>query len=321
LLGKSEASLLTGTLLKKPQEGGGLHVLFSPDDGIFHNSGGFGETRLNRATYEFVRTQCLFSVEGQQRYAKAVADGKKPPIQFPPDSTEVKAAWLDFSDPQGTGSSTPIPADKQATYYTAEFEGKKYGLTALHIITKDLNNWFWASFHHKDVPIDDVKITTPDDYGPPKVVQGTVWENYQLGGTQTDFTLPSGEPTILSDHYVEFQFVRSSCITCHALATISSEIATSASGRKFTSIENAQAKAVCAITPDSPAVDPPTCKQLLGNDAFQPGTDKLVMQRGIPDPKWFHPDGKPPYLQTDFVWSISFRGRSETTPAPKRCMW
>lgn len=304
----------------KTVAGKGFKPFFSPTDGIFHNAGGFGETRLNRATYEFIRTQCLFSLEGQQRYAKAVEDGKKPPIQFPPDSIEAKAAWIDFDDPQGDGSLPPIPADKRRTYYTAEFEKKHYGLIALHVITKDISNWFWATFHHRDQPKDQVVPTSPDDYGKPKSVVGTVWENYVLGGTQVDFTLPTGRPTLLSDHNVEYTFVRTSCITCHGTATISREIAVSASGRKFTSMPSAQQRAVCAMTPaDAGGAD--QCRPLLGDGAFQPGTDKLVMERGIPDPTWFERDGKPFYLQTDFVWSIPFRGKSETAPPPARCNW
>jgi len=250
--------------------GGGFGVLFSPTDGIFHNAGGFGETRMNRATYEFVRSQCLFSVERQQRYAQAVENGKKLPIQFPPDSIEVKAAWIDFDDPQGDGSVAPIAVEKRKTYYTAEFDKKQYGLIALHIITKDISNWFWASFHHKDQPKDNVALTSPDDYGTPKSVAGTVWENYVLGGTQVDFTLPTGQPTILSDHNVEYTFVRSSCITCHGTATISREIALSPTGRKFTSMPSAQQRAVCAMTPaDGGGVD--LCKPLLGTALSSPG--------------------------------------------------
>src|SRR5262249_28616183 len=162
--------------------------------------------------YEFVRQQCLFSVEGQQRYAKAVVDGKKPPIQFPADSIEVKAAWIDFSDPQGDGSAPPISGDAQRTYYTAHYtdqqsaKEKTFGLAALHILTKDLTNWFWATFRHKDAPADDAQ--TPDTYGLPNDLKGTVWENYRLGGIQTDFTAPTGEPSLLSDHYVEYNFLK-----------------------------------------------------------------------------------------------------------------
>jgi hypothetical protein len=306
--------------MQKPTVKQGVKPLFSPDDGIFHNDGGFGETRLNRATYEFVRSQCLFSVQGQQRYAKAVEMGKKPPIQFPPDSIEVKAAWIDFADPNGDGGSVPpIPVDKQKTYYTAQYQGKTYGLIALHILTKDLNNWFWATFRHEDAPSDDAQ--TPDTYGPPAEVRGTVWENYRLGGVQTDFTSPIGEPTLLSDHYVEFKFLKTSCITCHATAAISSELATSQSGKKFTSIPSAQQLAVCSIQPDAQAVSPAFCKNLLGNGAFQSGTDNLVTRRGVPDLTWFQKDGKVFYMQTDFVWSIPFRGKLETVSPPDRCSW
>ena len=318
-------------LPQKPAVGGGLGIQFSPTDGIFHNAGGFGETRMNRATYEFIRSQCLFSVEGQQRYAMAVETKKKPPIQFPPDSIEVKAAWIDFDDPQGDGedgkpgSLPPISAEKRRTYYTVDYtdESKKtkhYGLIALHVITKDVANWFWASFHHKDQPKDDVVMTSPDDYGMPNSVTGTVWENYLLSGTQVDFTLPTGQPTLLSDHNVEFGFVRSSCITCHATATISREIWLSGTGRKFTSMPNGQQRAVCAMTP-ADGGGAKQCGPLLGDGAFQPGTEKLVMERGIPDPRWFERDRKPFYLQTDFVWSISFRGKSEAAPPPARCNW
>lgn len=296
-----------------------IKPFFSPGDGVFHNDGGFGETRLNRSTYEFVRTQCLYSIEGQQRYAKAVETGKKPPIQFPADSIEVKAAWIDFADPQGDGSVPPIPPKGRATYYTADFQGKTFGLVALHILTKDLTNWFWATFRHKDAPNDDAE--TPDTYGPPREIRGTVWENYRLGGVQADFTLPTGEPTLLSDHYVEFNFLKTSCMTCHATAAISSQIATSTSGKKFTAIPNAQALAVCSIMPDAQDAGLASCRQLLGNAAFEPGTNNLVIKRGAPDPTWFQQNGKPFYMQTDFVWSIPFRGKSEGTTPPARCNW
>jgi hypothetical protein len=296
-----------------------ISLFFSPGDGVFHNEGGFGETRLNRATYEFIRNQCLFSVEGQQRYAKAVEMGKKPPIQFTPDSIEVKAAWIDFADPQGDGSVPPIPIDKQKTYYTAIFEKKSFGLVALHILTKDVSNWFWATFHHQDAPADDAR--TPDAYGPPVELRGTVWENYRLGGIQTDFTLPTGEPTLLSDHYVEFNFLKTSCITCHATAAISSEIATSSSGRKSTELPKAQQLAVCSIMPDAGATGLKFCKKLLGDSAFQAGTNNLLIKRGVPDPSWFQRNGKPFYIQTDFVWSIPFRSKSEVAAPPPRCVW
>src|SRR5262249_38025274 len=157
------------------------------------------------------------------------------------------------------------------------------------------------SFHHKDqIQKENVTMTSPDNHGLPKLAVGTIWENYVLGGTQVDFTLPVGTPNILGDHNIEFTFVRSSCITFQATAAVSSETWTSQTGRKFTSMPQAQQKAVCSITPnDAGGVE--ACKQVIGADAFRPGTDTLVIERGIPDPKWFERDGKPFfYLQTDF---------------------
>jgi hypothetical protein len=287
----------------------GAGPFFSPD-GIFNNQGGFGETRLNKSTYDFVRNECLFSVGGQQRYAKAVVDGKKPPIKFPVDSIEVKAAWLDFEKEN-------IPPEKWGTYYTAEYtppgetRKKKYGLVALHILTKDIPNWFWASFHHKDSPGNPFE--GGDTYGQPKILAGTVWENYKLGGTQIDFTHPTGGATILSDYYVEFGFQRSSCVTCHATATIS----------PTSSMPAAQFKALCSLTPNLPdlPLTVEACKKIIGEDAFKPGTDELRFERGVPNPLWFEKDGKPYYLQTDFVYSIRFRGQPETVSPPARCIW
>jgi hypothetical protein len=291
------------TTANRTQSDGRPTILFSPgDDGVFNNRGGFGETRINRTTYEFIRRNCLYNTQAVQRYAAAIEEGKRPRIELPVDSMEVKAAWLDFE-------RELIPVEKQRTFYTAEYQGKKYGLNSLHILTKDTPNWFWATFHHQDTPTNPFE--TLDTFGRPRLLDGTVWVNYKLGGTQVDFTTPTGSATILSDHYVEFGFQRSSCITCHATATIS----------RVGPMPKAQQRAVCAITP-AMAGTIQDCKQLLGDTAFKPGTDQLVMERGVPDPTWFEIDGRR-FYQTDFLWSIPFRAYRvlESGAPPTRCVW
>src|SRR5262249_34307494 len=156
--------------------------------------------------------------------------------------------------------------DRRGTYYTAEFQGKKFGLVALHVLTKDLTNWFWATFRHKDAETEDFGGHEPDNFGPPKEVAGTVWENYRLGGTQSDFTKPAGEPHICSDPLNDFGLQRSSSITCHPTASISREIAVSSSGKPFTSLPQGQPKAVCSLTPGT-GDDLDFCKNLIGKDA------------------------------------------------------
>ena len=211
----NDRSLPSGGTGTTPNQGDSFHsptnfAAFDIEEGVFDNRGGFGETRMNRSSYEFIKDNCLWSREGLLRYADAVIDGRKPDIDFPVESIEVKAAWLEFSEGAHNRGDP-------ARYYTAEHQGKLYGLTSIHILTKDVPKWFWATFHHKDAPENQYEL--PDNYGPPKIVRGTVWENYVLGGTQTDFVDAVGRPIILSDHYIEFGFQRSSCITCHSQAS------------------------------------------------------------------------------------------------------
>ena len=256
---KIQTSLGVELLLRKTQK-----MMFDPNDGVFMGSGGFGESRMNKATYEFVRTNGLYSIEGQQRYSAAYIAGTKPVLSFPLDSMEVKAAWIEFSQAE-------LDANKDKTFYVADYNGKRYGLAALHVITKDVPNWFWATFHHKDAPIPEAEfghgIGNGDSAGQPVVLKGTIWENYQLGGTQTDFVDATGRPTLLSDALIEKGFLQSSCISCHARATA------------------------------APSSAVPTL-----------GSKPVV---GIPNAVDFFVSGKPKLMQLDFLFSLAFRAKSE----------
>jgi hypothetical protein len=94
------------------------------------------EIRLNRATFEFIRLRHLYSIEGQLRnYAANLA------VVFPTGAREIKAKWR------------PIQPQERARYHTVEVQladgsRRLYGLTALHILSKDLPTWFWATFEH-----------------------------------------------------------------------------------------------------------------------------------------------------------------------------
>jgi hypothetical protein len=190
-----------------------LHIFFDPEGGLFNRdkpSGGFGESRMNKATYDFVLKNGLYNRAGIIAYAQQFFAGQKPAPSFPIDSMEAKAAWMKFT-PQELASG------KDQKFYVADYKGDKYGLTSLHIITKEIPNWFWCTFHHKDVP---AGFETPDTYGQPQELKGTVWENYKLGGTQDNFVTSTGQPTLLSDGYIEYGFTTSSCISCHAGAAV-----------------------------------------------------------------------------------------------------
>jgi hypothetical protein len=105
----------------------------------FDNAAAQGnETRLNKATYEFVRGNDLYNLDGQ--VALFLSGARK--IDFPPMAKEIKAQWRRIT-----------PADKSRYHWTeVTMPGGNllYGLTALHITTKDLPNWFWATFEHID---------------------------------------------------------------------------------------------------------------------------------------------------------------------------
>jgi len=167
------------------------------------------ETRLNKAVFDFIVGNDLYYVEGIEAYAK---QGKK--FEFTPDAIEIKAQWRKITSAQ---ASRYHVAKVTAAGGTVQL----WGLTSMHITTKELPNWFWATFEHKDNPGRELVIPDVKPQDQPAALQGTVWENYVLRGTQTDFTDSIGRPLLLASSQIEDGFQdSSSCITCHALATV-----------------------------------------------------------------------------------------------------
>lgn len=244
------------------------------------------ETRMNKATYEFVRNNGLYSLEGLQ----AAFDPTSGVMHFPGNAKEIKARWREISGPDKARYHW-------ATITTAGVQ-KTYGLTALHITTKDLPNWFWATFEHIDNRESQVnggirghegwidpsvdRYTCPsapiDCDAAPAMLAGTKWQNYVLRGTQVDFTDGRGRPTVLANSVIERGFQKtSSCITCHARAAYDS------TGRM--------------------------------NDIFLP-TAVRTGPLGSPDPDWFFVGGATTRMQTDFVWSFM---RACSTATTNKC--
>ncbi|MCK5896196.1 MAG: hypothetical protein KAG20_05295 [Cocleimonas sp.] len=188
------------------------------------------EVRLNKKTYNFIRKNKLYSLDEQERLA---AQGIKD-LDFPLGSREVKAHWVKITE------------NDKPRYHWREVDRANetviYGLSALHISSKDQPTWFWSTFEHADnesrwptthpsafrgwvVPsVDSVACPPsnlacnqiPQDFG----LEGTKWENYRLRGTQIDWVDNRGNPTILTNSQIEgFLDQKSmSCMTCHALA-------------------------------------------------------------------------------------------------------
>ncbi len=191
--------------------------------------------RLNKKAYNYIRDNRLYSLDEQERLAKkGVKD-----IDFPLGAKEVKAGWVTITE-----------EDKSRYHWMEKVEDGKttiYGLSAFHVMSKDLPNWFWATFEHVDnesrwpavypehfqgwtvpsfdsaaCPADDLQCNKiPEGYG----IEGTKWANYRLRGTQSTFVDNRGEPTILANSHLEgfLDQESMSCTTCHAMAVKGAE--------------------------------------------------------------------------------------------------
>ena len=245
------------------------------------------ETRLNKDTYEFIRQNKLYNLDAQLQLFK---EGRKT-IDFPLRAKEIKARWVVIADTE---------EEKRRYHWTQGSDGKIYGLTALHIITKDLPNWFWTTFEHIDnkkpesaggrtgnvgwhLPSRD-RVACPQppydcDLAPTGLgLQGTKWENYRLRGTQIDFVDSRGNATVLANSQPEADFqLTSSCITCHAKATIGAS-------------------------------------QRLSVFKCFDASSGIVGDVGSPNPTWFQgPGGAAKFTQLDFVWSLMRARRADET--------
>ena len=245
------------------------------------------EVRMNRVTFDTVRDEGLYSIEGLlRRYDKVRSNGDNSAllITFKQGSKEVKARWQQIAE-----------ADKERYHWRllkrrqpdGSIKDEVWGLIALHIITRDLPNWFWADFTHVDTekelswcatPKDPDGVTCPRDSTTrgPKAPSGkdgirtetlgTKWANYILKGTQANFVTSTGAATVLSNPKIEEGFQKSSCITCHANATV---------------------------------------------HPSNSGPPNLGSTLNIGVPKSDFAGGGTPFLQSDFLWSIPFRAGSE----------
>lgn len=256
------------------------------------------EVRMNKSTFDTIRTLDLYSVEGlEKKYREAVASKNREIFKFEPASKEVKAKWLKITEadkPRYHWRTLPRRnADGTTTSET-------WGLVGLHILTKDLPNWFWSDFEHvdwetkqpdgspdprksvdsttRDDPIHGTKATAGKD-GVRNETIGSVWQNYRLRGTQIDFVDKKGTPIEVANTLIEpLADGPSSCMTCHAKASVG-----------------------LRADPNKKAV-PPFAANGLSPD----------FASGLPDPSAFNDNGNTmEFVQTDFLWSMAFRAHSQ----------
>jgi hypothetical protein len=206
--------------------------------------------RRNPAAYDYIVNNHLNSVSGLQ---KAYQAGFK--VDFPTDAIEIKMNWLPAS-----ALGTYYPGVPQNQFYLADFlvEGKKvqFALIAMHVISKQVPNWTWATFEHQGnrgrcdfVGCHDAYGATTPDVAPANDASGknqgtvyagcaktqalldafkaagvaSVFNNYCLKGSQTDFTDNNGLAVRVGNSVTESTFVpQASCMTCHGEANVTS---------------------------------------------------------------------------------------------------
>lgn len=296
-------------------KGAAFHIELAPGAG----SGISEETRRNKPAFDFIVTNKLFSKSGL-----AAAFGKT--VSFPVESLEVKANWLPVSDVPHFTLNRVAAADVGKFFHiSSDAAGNKYALLSMHVISKQVPNWTWATFENQFNPSRCDILGCRDNFGATKPVVSpnasagsgyppcektdelrqmfknvnadSVFVSYCLKGAQVDFTDNTGLAIRVGNSITENGFVQySSCITCHSSA----------------GWDNVGAMVHSA-------------------GFFGPGGNPIV---GAMQPNWFWTyKGQPPVNQgqtgnaiiateADFVWSIPFCAYDDSNPvAPKvsRC--
>jgi hypothetical protein len=197
------------------------------------------EVRRNRDAFDYIVNNGLYTQAG----LKTAFAG--PGINFPTSAIELKLDWT----PEATlitwlnnnGVQTPTGFVQQ-NYYTTVVAGTTYALLSMHISTKQLPNWLWATFEHQLNPGRCDTMGCYDKFGAtengssiqplptpqPGAAQNqypacakspalaalftgaglaAVWNNYCLKATQVDFLSTQnatiGQPVIDGDSVIE----------------------------------------------------------------------------------------------------------------------
>jgi hypothetical protein len=258
------------------------------------------EARMNHEAFRsIVEDQPMYNADDlESLFEKAKRLQDRDLIKIRQAAKEVKAEWLPLTDEsqklryiwrEGPGT------DGKAT--------RPYGLVGLHIISRDLPNWFWATFIHEDcvtgkdlcMGIHETCGIEPHDsttHGPHGIgshgsngvrneTRDTIWSNYILQGTQTDFVKPTGEGWVLANPAIE-PVSSSSCISCHAYASV---------GKRIPNREHVN-------SPEGYIKSGPPVSTTFGVNADPEQPAEIV------------------YLQTSFMWTPVKLANRKKTPLP-----
>lgn len=193
---------------------------------------GIEDVAMNQPTFNYIVKNELYNLNGQLAVYNSDST-----VRFPAGAMEVKVKWRQIADTKYS------KARYHWQYIAVEDSGAidtlLYGMASMHISSRIISNWVWATFEHIDSrsqvhPGDDGwLLTSKDEFAcdlPPFdcesaprnfKLEGTKWEYYRLRGTQTNYVESNGDTSLLANSNIERGFqMSSSCITCHSLASI-----------------------------------------------------------------------------------------------------
>jgi len=212
---------------------------------------------MDESTFDYINTgnpyeETLYNLNGQENFAARCAAEEVPEdwsdcLQFNWDAMEVKGSWLwldgnpdadEIKDryivangyyQKFEDNGEPVIFEEEPVYEVSEV-----ALTGFHISSKALHPWVWTTFENVynadytpttvENPIPYDAIAANDLFQTRDPVLGTKYANYQLIGTQIDFTDPVETDALLANSQIETHFQKSSsCITCHAIGAISTQ--------------------------------------------------------------------------------------------------
>jgi hypothetical protein len=242
------------------------------------------EVRRNRPSYDYIVDNGLYTQLGlAAAYKKATTSKWR--VSLPASAVEVKADWLPMETLitwLGQNGVKLTPAEVKQRYYTTVSDNVAYGLVSVHISTKEIPNWVWASFEHEDNPGRCDTMGCHDSFGAKKPTVapvgkengqygqcvktdevkklfkaaglGAAWDNYCLKASQIAYVDMSGAPLMLGDSFTErvaadVPINRSSCIACHAAAAITSD------GKPFMTLLNSFPMGNVTLPPTAVGVD------------------------------------------------------------------
>lgn len=155
---------------------------------------------------------------GDRARAERGAQANKP-ANFPATSFEIKTSWI------WIGTDPKIFNRLNGKYYIAALSG-------MHIVSKPVPQWLWTTFQNVNdaqytkavnkLPISPTVAKANQKYRDALQKLGSIFANYQLIGTQSQFVDAAGKPTLLANSQIESAFQQaSSCVTCHSTASYS----------------------------------------------------------------------------------------------------